>query len=714
MNWSVGTKLYGSAGIMLGFTLAVAAIGYIRLDDAAYHAGVMYQQGTLGVTYALETNLWMVSSADAEERAARMPPGDQRNALITQSRKDLDGASASMKAYEATYASDEDRRQWAEVVAKVRPVADGRARVLDLLAAGSDEEARRAAEANVGPTAEMSTALMATAAFNQDLVRSLRDDVTAATDFASVLLLGSTAVAVVVGLGVAFFQARGMASGVNRIRVAAEGIAQGDLEQDVAVTSKDEIGQTGAAFRAMIDYLRGMARTAGAIAQGDLSIDVQPKSERDVLGVAFRDMTHHLAATARTAEQIAGGDLTVEVRAKSDRDLLGKAFTEMVTMLRGTIGETGAAASSLATAKDQLTQVAEETARATQEVARASSQVAEGTSQQAQSVQEISHGVEGLIQAISQVSAGAVQQAENIEEASMLGARVAAAATQMATSAAGAAEGARSTAATAEAGAEKVEQTITGIDRIKRALDSTSVEITALGSRSTEIGNIVATINDIAAQTNLLALNAAIEAARAGEQGRGFAVVADEVRQLAERVSHATQEIDALIGGVQQGVAASVRAVEDGMEQMTSGTQAAADAGTALGRILEAVASVSGQISEIAQGASDLQQAGTAMATRIEEIRAVAEVNAGAARDMTGTAQGLGDAVSTIAAVAEENSAAMEEVSASAEEMSAQVDELSASTQGLGEMADRLRDEIGHFRVGETGGGELPRLRRVA
>ena len=134
----------------------------------------------------------------------------------------------------------------------------------------------------------------------------------------------------------------------------------------------------------------------------------------------------------------------------------------------------------------------------------------------------------------------------------------------MAESASAASEGAREASETARSGAALVQKTVDGIGRIQVAVDGAAQEVTSLGAQSEEIGKIVAVIEDIAAQTNLLALNAAIEAARAGEQGRGFAVVADEVRQLAERVAGATKEIATLIEGVQNGVAASVKAMEQG------------------------------------------------------------------------------------------------------------------------------------------------------
>ncbi|MDP6071916.1 MAG: methyl-accepting chemotaxis protein [SAR202 cluster bacterium] len=142
-----------------------------------------------------------------------------------------------------------------------------------------------------------------------------------------------------------------------------------------------------------------------------------------------------------------------------------------------------------------------------------------------------------------------------------------------------------------------------GMAKISNAVDVAAAQISELGTQSEEIGKIVAVIDDIAAQTNLLALNAAIEAARAGEQGRGFAVVADEVRGLAERVTQATNEIAALIEAIQKGVNQSVNAVDEGTKQVSEGVAQAEHARDSLKDILSAVGDVADQIGQISASA---------------------------------------------------------------------------------------------------------------
>ena len=140
---------------------------------------------------------------------------------------------------------------------------------------------------------------------------------------------------------------------------------------------------------------------------------------------------------------------------------------------------------------------------------------------------------------------------------------------------------------------------------IQQTVTEASANIDQLGQRSDEIGAIVAVIRGIADQTNLLALNAAIEAARAGEQGRGFAVVADEVRKLAEKTGSATQEIGQMISAIQSQVKQTVLAMQQNQSEVSSGVSRAEQAGQALADILGGIESVSAMMERIASGAAD-------------------------------------------------------------------------------------------------------------
>jgi methyl-accepting chemotaxis protein len=157
----------------------------------------------------------------------------------------------------------------------------------------------------------------------------------------------------------------------------------------------------------------------------------------------------------------------------------------------------------------------------------------------------------------------------------------------------------------ASEGASVIQNTVDGMTRIAGRVKNTAAVIESLGSRSDQIGTIVGTIEDIADQTNLLALNAAIEAARAGEQGRGFAVVADEVRALAERTTRATKEISDMIKAIQKETKIAVQSMEEGVVEVARGTEEAAKSGEALQGILHQISDVTTQIHQIATAAEE-------------------------------------------------------------------------------------------------------------
>lgn len=176
---------------------------------------------------------------------------------------------------------------------------------------------------------------------------------------------------------------------------------------------------------------------------------------------------------------------------------------------------------------------------------------------------------------------------------------------------------------TALNGSEVVNHAVQSIQRIAVKVQQSAKTVESLGSRSEQIGNIVGTIEDIADQTNLLALNAAIEAARAGEQGRGFAVVADEVRALAERTTKATREIGEMIKAIQQETKSAVAAMEEGVQEVERGTKDAARSGKALEEILNQVGDVTSQINQIATAAEQQTATTNEISKSMHEITGV-------------------------------------------------------------------------------------------
>ena len=193
----------------------------------------------------------------------------------------------------------------------------------------------------------------------------------------------------------------------------------------------------------------------------------------------------------------------------------------------------------------------------------------------------------------------------------------------------------------AREGAAVVEGTIRVMNGIADQVRASAATVTTLGSRSDQIGSIIRTIEEIADQTNLLALNAAIEAARAGEQGLGFAVVADEVRRLAERTTSATQEIGVMIRAIQEETGVAVVSMQQGMQQVESGTAEAARSGEALRQILERIGAVTMQVNQIAVAAEQQTATTREISATIHQVTEVVRETADAAQDSAGAAERL-------------------------------------------------------------------------
>ncbi len=318
---------------------------------------------------------------------------------------------------------------------------------------------------------------------------------------------------------------------------------------------------------------------------------------------------------------------TVEELNNRNQEAIMRLLDEMGSLAEGdltvkaTVTEdmTGAIADSINFAVEQLrslvqtiTDTSVQVASSAQETQATAMQLAEAAEHQAQEINTASDRISEIAASIDQVSKNSAESAE-----------VAQRSVQIATN-----------------GAGVVRQTIAGMDSIRDQIQETSKRIKRLGESSQEIGSIVELINDISEQTNILALNAAIQAASAGEAGRGFAVVADEVQRLAERASNATKRIETLVQTIQSDTNEAVSSMEQTTAEVVSGARLAEDAGTALGEIER----VSTDLSNLIQGISSASQQQSSAASNITQtMNTIQQITLQTSQGANQTAESIGN-----------------------------------------------------------------------
>ncbi|MFA6807520.1 MAG: methyl-accepting chemotaxis protein [Eubacteriales bacterium] len=359
-----------------------------------------------------------------------------------------------------------------------------------------------------------------------------------------------------------------------------------------------------------------------------------------------KSISNPIVEIAENVNKMAKGDFRVEKLVVNTKDELGElavGFNTMAGNLRNLVQQVTGMSGHVASASQQLAAGAEQLAKAASSVAVAISEVAAGSEKQIDAVGEVTSVVDEMNNNYNQVLIG-VQDVTSISD---------------------------KTAATAKHESIEIDKTMNQMANIEKTVNNTAGVVDKLGDRSREIGLIVDTISGIAEQTNLLALNAAIEAARAGEHGRGFAVVADEVRKLAEQSQDAAKHIAELISQIQHDTDQAVTAMGEGTLEVKSGTVAVNEAGKTFKEISELIGNVSVSISEAA--------------TKINKI---AEGN-----------EKIANSVMDVDQISREIAAQTQSVNAAVEEQTASSEEIASSSQMLMKSAEEMQEVLGKFRM---------------
>lgn len=639
MGWFRNLPLLGKLSLGFGLVITLTAVmgisaykGFNGVKQASHEIDKVALPGLVTLNDYAQAQ----SQARLHQMKLGMVKGSEAvNELLKQIGEDREEAGKFLDGYKATIVEESDQKNFDKVNAARTKLGDEFGKVRGEFAKSNRNEALIANYFKV-----------ADEIFEQELMpvleemRTYNEDVASKATKASISQANSANSSTVVLLTVSII------AGVLISWIVANSIKKPVSELSQRLNSIESICMTE--LEIAITKLESGDLTYG-IKPATKPIDNPSNDEVGKMSVVFNRMLGKAKACIDAYEKSRANLSALVNNLKENAELVASTSAQLDRASE----ETGQAANSIA-------QTIQQVATASDESAKSATQIASGSEQLAQSSTQAASAMERLQLSISEVQAGGAKQDEATIQASE----------------------------TAAAGSQAVEQTVASMQKIQVQVATSSEAVRDLGEKGQQIGLIVQTIEDIAQQTNLLALNAAIEAARAGEQGKGFAVVADEVRKLAERSSEATKEIATLIDSVRAGVDQAVSAMEATNNEVTQGSAQSSEAGLAISQIMDAVSTV----------------------------REIATVNGKAIDAMGQGAQVVSDAISAAAAISEETAAGAEEMSASTEEVSAsaqtvsaaveeqtaQIEEVSASAQHLRRLADDLNDVVAQFKVDDS------------
>ena len=656
MRLSIRAKILGTSAVLLVLIATVGFVGVVNLGSVRDKAQAAHESGTVPVEQLAALDEGLLDKARAVTYGVVVAGQTDAQATVdSQIATDDATIDASLASLTGSSFTSQETSMLADLRAKMTEYQSLVAQIRASSKAGNTTYAASQLGSAAAIRGQVMADVSALTTSAQNAAQGFNDQIGSTFEFSLVATLSLAAFAMMIGLLTSLWVAGGISRGTRAV-------------------------------------LRQIGRLEGGLV--DFTDCLQ--------GLAENDLTRKFSTPIPLMNRI--GDDEIGATADSLNSMHGQlkkmvaAYEVSRENLAGVIGQVKQAADAVTRTSLELDSASAQTGTATQQIASTITQVATGAGDQARAASETSASANELTAMIAQVGAGATETTVRVEAASaavsatLEAIRFADDATERMKPLSG------QVAAAIGRSGRAIAATANGMSEIKDAVGEAARKVAALGAKSDQIGAIVETIDDIAEQTNLLALNAAIEAARAGEQGKGFAVVADEVRKLAERSSRATKEIAALIDEVQRETQKAVDAMESGASKVDAGSGLAQESAAALDDISSAAVARNVALEDVFTAIRSIHQATGDVVAASDAIAGIAAQTNSAARGMVQAASTVSSSMESIAAISEENSAAAEEVSAATEEMSAQAEEVVASAASLTAMATQLDELVAGFK----------------
>src|SRR6201984_2273768 len=617
---TIGKKLYVNFGVILTMVLVLfvvnwSAVRRAHAAKAAAAASLELADATNAVRFQMMQNRLYLSnyllSGDTRE-VERMTEG-----LRTLNEKLQQGKNLANSDQEKTALArvEQLEQAWGKefaqpLIDKRKDVDSGNATVAELQIYYLQKDASSWVK-------NMNDAIDVADGENRKLVEERRkSDETAATATIIVSLL-STMLALCLGVVIAYRTAKSITQPLTNLMNVARAIGNtGDLEHNIDLGRDDEIGELARTFHKMVTYLKEMAGVSEAIAGGDLTLEVKPRSSHDTLGNAFAKMVEGLAGLVRSVR-----DASSQVASASNQ-------------VAGASDDSAKIGLQASSAIDEVTSTMHEMSVNVQNMVKS-------TQVQASSVSETSASIDQMVASIQRVAdtAKVLLDISNRSREEV------------------------------HSGIGTMEKATDGLNRINTTINSSGEIIGALGQRADDIGKIIEVIDDLAEQTNLLALNAAIEAARAGEHGLGFAVVADEVRKLAEKSAQSTKEISELIQSIQKEARKAVENMDRSTSIVEEGLSLGNDLGSALHQISEVVTEVYKFSQEIGAATNEQSVGSSQIAKATNRLTEITQEISSAVEEQASGAQAVVRAMDKMRELVQQSASSSTELSAAAEQM---------------------------------------------